>query len=294
MMSKPSFVLKLLLALAFAYSPRTLHAHQPVMDEAPRWSGGYGFQFRYENFGSDKLLRDDSRVENTLGVNRYVEKIWFEGVYTFDRSKRITFKLPYVKQRRRILSGNVRQQQKNEGLGDLTLGVPLKLYENKGDFTQNFSFTPSLRLPIGENSGDFPISNGGWDFGVSLAYSSETTRYSQLYDIFYWRDTDGHQGLREGDEVGLDINWGYRVYTNDLLNIGATLMLDVSARYHDKGDSLSTGASGGSRIHTGPVFVIFKDNYIFRAEYKFPAYENMIGSSLSRGQELNIGLGVVF
>ena len=31
-------------------------AHQPVMDMAPRWAGGWGFQFRYETLGSDKNI----------------------------------------------------------------------------------------------------------------------------------------------------------------------------------------------------------------------------------------------
>jgi hypothetical protein len=33
-------------------------AHQPVMDMAPRWSGGYGFQIRYESFGSDLTIHE--------------------------------------------------------------------------------------------------------------------------------------------------------------------------------------------------------------------------------------------
>ncbi len=282
------------LALFQLSSPTYSYADQPVMNEAPRWAGGYGFQFRHESYGSDELLRDDSEIDNPLGLSRYVEETWFEGVYTFDRSKRVTFKLPYVKQRRRVASGDSSEQQKNEGLGDLVLGVPLKLYENKGAFTHSFSITPSLRLPTGKTSGDFPISNGSWDYGVSLSYSSEDTRWSQLYDIFYWRDSDGKHGRRDGDEAGLNIDWGYRVYTNDPLNIGATLMLDISARYNERGDSLTTGASGGTRIHTGPIFAIFKDNIIFRVEYKFPAYEDTIGTSLCRGQELNVGIGAAF
>ena len=35
---------------------RVALGHQPVMDMAPRWAGGGGFQFRYETLGSNKLL----------------------------------------------------------------------------------------------------------------------------------------------------------------------------------------------------------------------------------------------
>ena len=48
----------------------TLLAHQPVMDMAPRWSGGYGFQIRNEY------------SPNVSSTN------WFEGVYTRSREKR--------------------------------------------------------------------------------------------------------------------------------------------------------------------------------------------------------------
>jgi hypothetical protein len=33
-------------------------AHQPVMDMAPRWDGGYGFQVRYESYGSDHTIHE--------------------------------------------------------------------------------------------------------------------------------------------------------------------------------------------------------------------------------------------
>lgn len=38
------------------------------MDMAPRWEEGYGFQVRYENFGSDDLMDGDSEISNPLGL----------------------------------------------------------------------------------------------------------------------------------------------------------------------------------------------------------------------------------
>ena len=61
-------------------------AHQPVMDMAPRWSEGYGFQLRHEQFGSDDLMRGSDSIDNPLGFERYVDTTWLEGVYTFKRS----------------------------------------------------------------------------------------------------------------------------------------------------------------------------------------------------------------
>ena len=71
---------------------RVVLGHQPVMDMAPRWAGGWGFQFRYETLGSNKLL--DGRYSNA-GLSHYRNTTWFEGVYTWKRSIRATFKLPY-------------------------------------------------------------------------------------------------------------------------------------------------------------------------------------------------------
>ena len=89
-------------------------AHQPVMDMAPRWADGYGVQTRVEHFDSQTTT-------------------WFEGVYTWDRSIRGTFKLPYS-------GGEV---------GDLILGLPLKKYRNEGARTANWSITPSIQFPRG-------------------------------------------------------------------------------------------------------------------------------------------------
>jgi len=91
-------------------------AHQPVMDMAPRWEGGFGIQARVERF--------DSRTTT-----------WLEGVYTFRPSTRITFKLPYV----------------DNDLGNVIVGVPLKKYTNRHAFTSNWSITPSVQFPTADD-----------------------------------------------------------------------------------------------------------------------------------------------
>ena len=45
------------------------HAHQPVMDMAPRWDDGYGFQLRHERFGSDELMQGSDRIEMRRACN---------------------------------------------------------------------------------------------------------------------------------------------------------------------------------------------------------------------------------
>ena len=270
-------------------------AHQPVADMAPRWSDGYGFQVRSQHFGSEKLLDGNSEINNPLGLKRFVDRIWIEGVYTFERSIRATFKLPYVDQRRTRNINGLGVRQSNQGIGDLILGLPLKHYRNKMAFTENFSLTPSIRLPTGSSSGDFPISDGSVDIGLSVSYSSESPEYYTLIDLFYWLNRQGKNGMHEGDEVGLDINLGYHPYHSNDLNMGVFVMWDVTARYNDRPNNATlTTASGGERVHMGPVLVLYKDNWMLRGEYKHPMYENTSAISNSRGSEFLIQLGATF
>lgn len=271
------------------------YAHQPVMDMAPRWEDGYGFQIRHETYGSGKLLDGSTKTANPLGLKRYVHKTWLEGVYTFDRAKRVTFKLPYIEQSRTKNIGGVGVKQKNSGLGDLIVGVPLKYYINQGDTTQNFGFTPSLRLPTGSTSGNFPISDGSVDLGLSFSHSLETPKYYTLVDLFYWINNEGKRDMREGNTLGMDLNLGYHPYHNNNTNSGVFVMWDVTARHNEKPDAGTlTTASGGKRVHTGPALVLYKDNIMFRTEYKVPVYEKTDGISNSRGNEFNVGIGITF
>ena len=286
---------KLFVFMLLSLCSLSVSAHQPVMDMAPRWNDGYGFQLRYEHYGSDDLMDGDSEISNPLGLERFVDTLWLEGVYTFDRSIRVTFKLPYVDQRRVKNIGGVGARQSNTGLGDLILGLPLKHYRNKMAFTDNFSFTPSVRLPTGNSSGNFPISDGSVDLGLSFSYSSETPKYYTLFDLFYWLNTEGENGMHEGDELGLDINLGYHPYHDNDTDSGIFTMWDVTARYNDDPKSGTlTKASGGQRLQMGPVLVLYKDNIMFRAEYKHLLYEKTSGISNSRGSEIIISLGITF
>lgn len=104
-------------ALALLLIGGAASAHQPVMDMAPRWEGGYGVQTRYERSGSATTL-------------------WVEGVYTFRPSLRTTIKLPW----------------RDGEPGDAIFGLPIKRYVNKGARTANWSVTPSLAVPTGPGS----------------------------------------------------------------------------------------------------------------------------------------------
>lgn len=270
-------------------------ADQPVMDMAPRWENGYGIQIRQEFYGSDKLLKGNKKINNPLGLERYVSKTWLEGVYTINRSIRATLKLPFVYQRRVRNVNSVGIEQKNSGLGDLVLGIPLKYYRNKGAYTDNFGITPSLRIPTGDSSGNFPITDGSWDAGLSISYSLETPKFYSVAEIFYWKNNSGKNDMRLGDEFGVEIDLGYHPYHNNITNTGMFIMWDFILRNNGAPNAANlTTFTGGKLVQTGPILVLYKNNIMFRAEYKHPVYENVDGVSNSRGSELNIGIGFAF
>lgn len=276
-------------------------AHQPVMDMAPRWSEGWGIQLRHVWYGSDNLLNGSVKQTNPNGIKRYTRQTWLEGVYTFDRSRRVTFKMPYLDKRRTTLDGDVPVRQETSGWGDLVLAAPLKKYRNHDRSTDNFGFTPQVRLPTGSTSGSYPASDGSLDFGLSLSYSGEgylfetfpEFNFYHLYDVFYWENREGKGGMEEGDELGLDVNLGFKLFHDEDSNTGAFVMWDLTARSQEAGGA-TTGAYAGKSIHTGPVFVWYKDALMLRAEWKMSAYEEREGLGLARGDLFEFGLGMSF
>jgi hypothetical protein len=268
-------------------------AHQPVMDMAPRWQNGYGFQIRQEYRSSDQLMSGDSQVDNPFRQDRAVKTTWLEGIYTFEREVRLTIKIPYLDQKRSTLRNGLAVHETGRGLGDIIIGMPLKSYTNEDSATSNIAFTPSIRLPTGSTSDDFPVGDGSTDLGASFSASWEQSDLYQYYDLYYWKNGDGDRGIHTGDEIGFDANIGWHPYHNNLTNEGVFFMWDVSARYEKRGQS-TAGVIGGKRVSSGPVFVYYKGGMMIRAEYKYPLYENVFDTQVSYGQELNVGIGLVF
>jgi hypothetical protein len=286
--------IKLLLAIFFLFglSPISF-ADQPVMNEAPRWSGGWGFQVRHLHRSSDKLLEGDDEVSNPLDLDRRVDTTWLEGVYTFDRSKRITVKIPWVDQRRTTNVGGQAVRQHSNGLGDIIIGTPLRKYINYKSWTSNFSLTPSIKLPTGEKAGSYPISDGSTDLGLSLSYSAESPKWFGSVDFFRWFNLHGRNNQHQGNETGIDLTLGMIVYHNGKTSSGAQIQMDMGYRHKEDGFSLA-GNNAGDRLMIGPAFNFFRGPFYFRTVYSFPVYEYAQTQSVSYGHEWDVGIGVVF
>ncbi len=279
--------------LLVAGLPAPGRAHQPVMDMAPRWQGGWGFQVRNEYRFSDELLSGDSDVSNPQGRERKVNTTWLEGVYTFKRELRLTAKIPWLEQSRVSVVNGAAVKQTGSGIGDSILGLQIKHYYNREASTGNFGLTPSIRIPTGGTSGAYPVGDGSWDVGLSASFSAEMAHLYQFYDVFYWYNSEGNRGINRGDDVGLDVNIGVHPYHNNRYNMGLFVMGDLSARYEGRGND-TAGTTGGKRISLGPVLVGYWNNLMLRTEVKFPVYESVRGTQVGRGIDFNVGLGVTF
>lgn len=268
-------------------------AHQPVMDMAPRWQGGWGFQVRAEHVASDELLAGQQEVANPFGREKTIDRLWLEGIYTFRRELRLTLKLPWVDQERTVVRNGVAVRESGAGVGDLIIGVPMKRYDNQVDASRNIAFTPSIRLPTGSTADAFPVGDGSTDLGVSVSASFERADIYQYYDLFYWANRAGERGIHQGDELGLDINIGVHPWHDNLSNTGVFMMLDVAARDEQPGRDMA-GVTGGRRLSAGPVLVWYRGGIMVRTEVSRPLYERVEGVQLSRGDEFKLGIGFVF
>jgi len=238
-------------------------------------------------------LEGSDEVDNPFGRDRFVHKTWLEGVYTFRREFRLSFKLPFVYQTRTVVKDGIAVKQKGSGVGDLILGAPLKYYKNFKGGTYNIGFTPSVRLPTGITRGGFSPGDGSTDVGFSLSYSLETAKLYHFYDVFYWVNNNGASGIEQGDELGFDGNIGIHPYHNNDTDSGVFVMLDMTVRHEQRGKDRG-GLTGGTRLTLGPILVLYRKNVMLRGEIKMPVYERRSGNGVSRGVEYNVGIGITF
>ena len=184
-------------------------AHQPVVDMAPRWNGGYGVQTRVEHANSDTVT-------------------WVEGVYTFKPAVRMTLKIPYD----------------GDGLGDSIFAVPLKKYTNAQGYTSNWGLTPSLRMPSG--GGDdwdagLSLSYSSESVNLYQLYDLHLLGEVRGLDINIGTvhpDGRGSALFTLWDVTAVDSDSGQRILTGPVLiyfqrNIAARLEYKLAAYDHD-------------------------------------------------------------
>ena len=252
------------------------HADQPIMNEVPRWDGGWGVQIFQEWRWSDTLMQGSSDLPNPENL-RYEKRIThLEGVYTWHKWIRLTAKLPWVEQKRRVINEDgTRRWQKSEGFDDARLALPLRYYTNQPLYSGHIGIVPQLRFG-GKESGRYRISDGSTDLGMSVTVERETSSTKVSGDLTYWWEQDAQQG----DDWSVDIGIGWNFHDRGSL-------LWEAEYIDDPGDYEWMG--GGPTL-----FWNFNNVLLGRMEYKKALHERVKGAGLSRGDSLRAGLGVVF
>ena len=135
-----------------------------------------GVQAVYEQRSEDDLLLKNDKAGR--GLEEQVDILHMEGVYTWDKSIRMTLKIPYVLDAEREVptKGGAVETQKDSGLGDITLALPLKKYFNLSSRSGSWTLAPQLRLPTSEDD-EYEIYDNEWGFGLGVGYETETSDF---------------------------------------------------------------------------------------------------------------------
>lgn len=268
--------LKLLILGALIAPSFSVFADQPIMNMMPRWDGGYGYQLRTEYINRSDLLQGDKVVAKGFGESIY--KLHFEGVYTWDRSIRLTVKLPYVVEARReiLAAGDVKQAERSSSkLGDITLALPLKQYFNLDGKSGSWTFAPQLRIPTSSKSNSYDLYDREFGVGVSLGYEIETA------NSFFAFDLSGF--TFESDEPNefsssIDLGWNFRD--------NAQLLWETD--FHSETD-------GSRSISAGPaLYWRFTDVVHTRIEWKHDFKSEVGRNELDHGNSDSFSIGVGF
>jgi hypothetical protein len=254
-----------------------LQADQPIMNMMPRWNGGYGIQTLLENSEKQDLKLGDSVYAK--GLSEQIQTLHVQGVYTWTRAVRMTFKLPYtITARRESLNDkNEKIVEKDQGWGDLTLALPLKRYFNLATRTGNWSITPQIKVPLGQDTKRYQVADRLWASGLSLGYETETYQYFFATSLGGW--------IYESDKAA---------HLNASLDIGINALDYLQVLWEN---DLKYGEFGRLSYATGPaIYWRWQDHVHSRIEWKHELISKVSQRNAEHGNSdrISIGIGFVF
>ncbi|MEM1222239.1 MAG: transporter [Verrucomicrobiota bacterium] len=254
-----------------------IYADQPIMNMMPRWDGGYGIQTRLETIHRSDLKLGSEVVGR--GFTEDVTLLHTEGVYTWDKSIRFTFKLPYVLDARREVLGpeNTKVVQHDSGLGDLTLALPLKKYFNLDGRSGSWTLTPQVRVPLGDKNEEYEVADRVWGSGLFLGYETETKDWFIAIGASGWIFEQPEPAELRGS---LDLGWNFREY--------AQLLIETDVYYDDE---------EAFQIASGPaLYYRVNDRTHVRIEWKhdFISHVSKSEADHGNGDRVSVGVGFVF
>lgn len=264
-------------ALLAALVTASALADEPIFNEMPRWSDGWGFQWVNEFRSESDLLEGETAIGP--GFSEDIHILHLEGVYTWHRSIRLTAKFPYViSAEREVLGpGGGKITQRDHGFGDATFALPLKKYFNLDGRSGSWTLAPQVRVPFARDD-EYAVFDNQWGNGLSLGYGTESFKYhfgaSVTGWVFYGDDPD---------EAMLSIDAGRNVQAFG------------SSGYVKWETDLMYEADGTLTLAAGPaLYWRITDTVHGRVDWKHDFYDRQSGQDHGNGDTVRIGIGFVF
>ena len=255
----------------------SLQADDPIMNMMPRWDDGWGFQFIEEyRHESDLLLGDRKAYPNFV---EDVHLLHFETVYTWDKSIRVTAKLPWVLDARREMPDGLggKKVEHDNGIGDATLSLPLKKYFNLDGRSGDWHFKPMVRVPL-SGQDDYEIYDNEWGNGIGLGYEFETAQW------YFGVSTSGwiYHGS-EPFESHSSLDLGYNFETR-----GSNGSIFWESDFHWEDD-------GSETLSAGPaLYWNVNDTVHWKLEWKHDFHDRQGVLDHGNGDVFKFSLGFVF
>lgn len=246
------------LFLALVWTPAV--AHGPVFSPAPEtiWQGGTEVTLGYH--------REEAGPERE-------QELFLEAEYGLTSRWEIGAELPYVSTRDDGLD--------SDGVGDLTLGtkyefwgwdLPGAQYKAGGLF--------KVKLPTAEDGTEPRLGSGSTDFISGLAAGYESRRWYWFASGVYRVNTEGDDGLEQGDRQFLNLVGGIRPVLSEYDEPDTVLMLELNWE-RDSRDSLngrSLADTGGWKLFASPVLWWTYRQVAVRGGVQIPVTEDLNGN----------------
>jgi hypothetical protein len=178
-----------------------------------------------------------------------------------------------------------KKTEKDHGIGDLTLALPLKKYFNLDGRTGSWTLKPMLTVPLAGDD-EYEVYDNEWGYGLGLGYQTETSKFNFGMDTSGWL----YHG-NEPFESYSSIDIGYKLFTKGSLeeegeeHKGAILW-ETDFHYED---------NGSETLSAGPAFHWrFNDEFHLRLEWKHDFYDRQGVLNHGNGDMFRISLGWVF
>ena len=273
------------IVLAVLLSAGNAFAEQPIFDEMPRWSGGYGVQVLYDF--RHNVLEDSTRSPSDALVEKRGHRFHLQGVYTWQKWIRLTAKLPYlINESRNLASGGSNHDHAHRGLGNLTLALPVKRYFNLDGRSGSWTFGPQVQVPtaVGDHHRQTAL-------GLSLGYETESYRWHYGLGTTVWSPAL-RQEVDSKDWVEAE-----RPIARLQMHLGLNLHAWDSSGHFKIHSYLRWGETDAYRLTVGPVlYWRFSDLLHAQAVWWHDLLDgsNEELNPLAYGDLLRIGIGFVF